>query len=722
MSVLVRSNLVIPRLRGPTVTRARLHQRLDATATAAVTLVSAPSGYGKTVAVASWLRDRDVLAAWVTLDGHDNDPVLLWTYVVTAVTECLGIEPIEVGHHPDLAIEALAAALRADRRRLIIVLDDVETVTRLATITHAVRALPINARLILIARSLPALPLPRLRAGRQLAEVRAQELAFTLEEARELLEVAEGLTLGADEIRTVVEQTEGWAAALHLAALRLRTDHAPLAGFNGRHRFVASYLAGEVVDRLEPELRAFLEETSVLPRISAELADHVRERTDSRHLLHCAVHENLFLVPLDEEGEWFRYHALFAEYLQSRVAHRGSLRVRAAEWFRDHDQIEDAVELAIAADDQALVASLLEEHHLELSRSGRSATVEGWIAALPRDLLAARPGVLAAGVLAASGSAIERDAARRLLALAGLAKTADPDRWTPYHEAARLLLSAVYGDDCVPAAAAAAEQALALARTHATELLVPAMAARAYTLLLLGAPREADALADAALVEVAAGDSPYGRVGALATRALVAAGERRPTVADAFAERALQEAARAHITTNLATTLAHFATAQAALQLGDPARAERSLRRALAIRATLEGGALHAWLTAALAEVHAARGRLTRAERALDEARELLAGCTDPGCVAAHVAVAAATVDRVRASAEPPREPLSNAELAVLRRFDDDRSTAEIAADLYLSRNTVKTHIRSIYRKLGVASRADALARAEALGLLASPG
>ena len=169
----------------------------------------------------------------------------------------------------------------------------------------------------------------------------------------------------------------------------------------------------------------------MLPRISAELADHVRGRTDSAHLLRCVAHENLFLVGLDEEGEWFRYHALFAEYLQTRVADGGRLRVRAAEWFRDHDQIEDAVELAIAADDQALVASLLEEHHLELSRSGRSTTVDRWIAALPRDLLTARPGVLAAGVLAASGSAIERDAARRLLALAGLAKTADPARWTP---------------------------------------------------------------------------------------------------------------------------------------------------------------------------------------------------------------------------------------------------------------------------------------------------
>ena len=407
VTVLVRSNLVIPRLRGPTVARPRLHQRLDATATAAVTLVSAPSGYGKTVAVASWLGDRDIAAAWVTLDGHDNDPVLLWTYVMTAVTERLGIEPIAVGHHPDLAIEALAAALRADRRRLIIVLDDVETVTRLATITHAVRALPPNARLILIARALPALPLPRLRAGRQLAEVRTQELAFTFDEARELLEVAEGLTLEADDVQTLVEQTEGWAAALHLAALRLRSDHAALAGFNGRHRYVASYLAGEVVDRLDPELRGFLEETSVLPRISAALADHVRERTDSRHLLHCAAHENLFLVPLDEEGEWFRYHALFAEYLRTRVGHRGALRVRAAEWFRDHDQIEDAVELAIAANDQVLVATLLEEHHLELSRAGRSATVDRWIAALPRELLAARPGVLAAGVLAASGSAID---------------------------------------------------------------------------------------------------------------------------------------------------------------------------------------------------------------------------------------------------------------------------------------------------------------------------
>ena len=212
-------------------------------------------------------------------------------------------------------------------------------------------------------------------------------------------------------------------------------------------------------------------------------------------------------------------------------------------------------------------------------------------------------------------------------------------------------------------------------------------------------------------------------VGALATRALVAALDQRPAVAQAHADRALRMAARGHITANLATACAHFAAAQAAVAHGDPARAERAIKRALAIRATLEGGALHAWLTAFLGQIHAARGRLLKAERTLDEARELLAGLHGPRVRRrATSRPRPRTCNAVRADAQPPQEPLTNAELAVLRRFEDDRSTAEIAAGLYLSRNTVKTHIRSIYRKLGVASRADARARAETLGLLTSPG
>ena len=402
------------------------------------------------------------------------------------------------------------------------------------------------------------------------------------------------------------------------------------------------------------------------------------------------------------------------------------LRVRAAEWFRDHDQIEDAVELAIAADDQALVASLLEEHHLELSRSGRSATVDRWIAALPRDLLAARPGVLAAG---RAGRERQRDRARRGAPPARARRPGQDRRPRPLDALPRGRAAAAERGLRrrlrARAAAAAAEQALALARTHATELVVPAMAARAYTLLLLGRARG----------RRTRWPTPRSSTSPPATARTAASArwprarwsppvERRPTVADALAERALR---RPPARTSPPTSRPPSPTSRpprppssTATRRGPSAR----LRRALAIRATLEGGALHAWLTA-----RAGRGprRPRPADRRPSARSTRPASCSPaaptPACVAAHVAAAAA--HRWIACAptpNAPREPLTNAELAVLRRFDDDRSTAEIAADLYLSRNTVKTHIRSIYRKLGVASRADARARAETLGLLASPG
>lgn len=710
--------------------RPRVNRLLDASASTCVTLVSAPPGYGKSVAVASWLATQPAAAAWVTADTHDNDPLRLWTYIVAGIQQALsGVgararERLRAGDPTaDPAIEVLAAELERDGRELVIVIDDLDRVVnarRLATITHAARALPANARLLLIARSDPALPLPRWRANGELTEIRASDLAFTRSEAAQLLTRAEGLTLSEPAIGALVERTEGWPAALHLATLRMRSSGTTLEGFNGRQRTVARYLATEVLAELDDDLRSFLVATSVLPRLSADLCDAVLERDDAADMLERAGHANLFLVALDEEGVWFRYQALFAEYLQAELDEERAVRLhrRASRWFRDHGEIEDAVEHAASGGDLETVAALLEEHHLELARGGRADTIDRWVAALPQDLLTARPGVLTAGVLAAGGSAQPRDDARRLLALAARARDADPDRWTLYHEGACLLLRALYEDDDVARATESARAAVAVAQADVPQLEVVATALLAHLRLLAGATEEADALARAAIEHPRAPVSPYGLVGALATRALVAVGAGRPQVATALADRALEEIDRAGIADGLPAAFVHFALARIALAEGRPADAERSLRKALRVRDAIEGGALHAWMTATLAEALALRGRIAVADGELSFAREIVAGCADPGVAPAAVEAGAHRIEDLRAGAAAPVEPLSKAELAVLRLFGEDRSARAIGGELYLSLNTVKTHIRAIYRKLGVASRQDALARAEELGLL----
>ena len=371
------------------------------------------------------------------------------------------------------------------------------------------------------------LPLPRWRANRQLAELRAADLALTRDEAAELLAAVEQLELRPEQLDAIVERTDGWPVAVHLAALRLKRTGAALDGFTGRHRDMARYLATEIVADLDDELRSFLARTSVLPRLCAGLCDHVLEIANADELLERVAQENLFLVALDEDGVWFRYQALFAEYLRAPLDGAGALHLRAAEWFRDHGLIEDAVDQYAAAGETRAIAELIETHHLELARSGRAATIERWIELLPPESLTARPGVLTAGMLAAGGRALPRDDALRLLSLADLAREADPPRWTPYHEATRLLLRSLYGDDDVGQAVEFARRALAVTRADAGQLEALAMSLLAFSLLLAGAP-EADELARETIVHPVAAVSPYALSGALATRALAAVLDGRP--------------------------------------------------------------------------------------------------------------------------------------------------------------------------------------------------
>ena len=402
--------LIATKLHAPRVgvygDRPRLSAHLDGALddTTHLTVLSAPPGYGKSVAVAGWLASRDVRSAWLSLDTADNDPVRFLRYVVAA------LEPLRpsIAGVTDVLLEGasgpeggaiLIDAIGATDDPFVLVLDDYHVVT--AEPVHALLRVLIEqgppfAHLVVVTREDPPFSLPRLRAHRRLVELRADELRYTVTEAAAYLGETSGLELDDEHIGRLVERTEGWIAGLQLAAISLRgqpTAPALIEAFTGSQRFVLDYLAAEVLGRLDPELRRFLVVTSVAERFTAGLCRELTGRADSASLLEHAERMNLFLIPLDLERRWYRFHHLFADYLRTLLdpAEQISLRERAADYLEAADLLEEAIGQAVAAGSTERAVRLLEGQARRTYEAGELTTLLGWLDALPRDRVAASP-------------------------------------------------------------------------------------------------------------------------------------------------------------------------------------------------------------------------------------------------------------------------------------------------------------------------------------------
>ena len=409
--VLLATKLHVPGPQLGFVARPRLAEALDAGLARALILVCAPAGSGKTALLADWVRSGGRPVAWLSLDVGDNDPVRFWRHVVAALDRARpGIAeragPL-LGPPAPASYEGLVTALVNDLAQVgedavLLVLDDYHLID--APPVHTPLAfllehLPPGLRLVLASRSDPPLPLPRLRAGGQLAELRAGELRFTAEEAAALLREAIGADLPEAAAAALAARTEGWAAGLQLAALSLRGQADPagfVATFSGSHRYVLDYLADEVLAGQTKQVRGFLLETSVLQRLSGELCDAVTGRTDGQALLEQVERAGLFLVPLDEVRGWWRYHHLFADLLRARLRQEQPGRVaalhhNAAAWCEEHRLADEAVAHALAAGDTTWAARLIERHFDETFWPGELTTVQRWLSALPAELAASRP-------------------------------------------------------------------------------------------------------------------------------------------------------------------------------------------------------------------------------------------------------------------------------------------------------------------------------------------
>jgi LuxR family maltose regulon positive regulatory protein len=427
--VLLATKLHVPRRRPGFVPRPRLVGRLEEGLARGLVLICAPAGSGKTVLLADWARHGGRPVAWLSLDVSDNDPARFWRHVVAAlgqarpgIGELAGpvLGPLEASS-PDGLVMALINELAADPREdeLLLVLDDYHLIDSQpvhGSLLFLLEHLPPGLRMVLASRSDPPLSLARLRAGGQLAELRAAELRFTADEAAALLREAIGADLPGTAVATLTARTEGWAAGLQLAGLSLRgqADTAGfVAAFSGSHRYILDYLTGEVLERQNPQVREFLLETSVLERLTGELCDAVTGRAGSQAMLADIERAGLFLVPLDEVRGWWRYHHLFADLLRARLQAEQPGRVpalhrAAAAWCQEHDLADDAVRHALAAGEAAWAARLVERHVEELLGRSEGVTLRRWLSALPAQAVRARPRLcLAQAYGAAQGFQLE---------------------------------------------------------------------------------------------------------------------------------------------------------------------------------------------------------------------------------------------------------------------------------------------------------------------------
>src|SRR5436190_5580905 len=448
--VLLATKLNVPRPQPGFVPRRRPAEALGDGLARGRVLVCAPAGFGKTALLANWGRGGGRQVAWLGLDGGDSDPARFWRYVVAALDRARPGLARRVGPPSPGSFEGLVTALinelAADPGpdEVLLVLDDYHLVDSgpvQESVAFLLENLPPGLRVVVSGRADPPLPLARLRARGQLAELRAADLRFTPEEAAALLGEAGGPGLPGTAVAALVARTEGWAAGLQLAGLSLR-GHADAAGFaaafSGSHRYVLDYLADEVLVGQSGPVRAFLLETSVLERLSGDLCDAVTGRAGGQAMLQDIERAGLFLVPLDEVRGWWRYHHLFADLLRARLQAEQPGRVQAlhraaAAWSQEHDLADDAVRHALAAGDVAWAARLVERHVETLLGRSEGVTLRRWLSALPAESLRDRPRLcLAQAYGAAQGFQVE--ALEALLDDAERAFAASGDE--PYHDPA----------------------------------------------------------------------------------------------------------------------------------------------------------------------------------------------------------------------------------------------------------------------------------------------
>ena len=418
------TKLYIPPVRTGVVPRARLIERLNEVLQRKLALISAPAGFGKTTLVSEWVASFGKPVAWLSLDEVDSDPTRFITYLIAAlqtIAPDIGKRALAAIQSPQLPpAETILISLLNDVAALpdsfILTLDDYHLIDSDPidrALTFLLDHMPPQMHLVIATREDPSLPLPRYRVRGYLTELRATDLRFTLAEAADFLNRIMGLNLSEGDIAVLDKRTEGWIAGLQLAALSMKDREditCFIQAFTGSHRYVLDYLIEEVLQRQSEHVRGFLMRTAILDRLCAPLCNVVTEQEDGKDLLDILERSNLFLMPLDDQRQWYRYHHLFAEVLQVRLTDAKpdlvpALHKRASIWYEHNGLAADAIYHALAAKDFERAAALIELAVPEMRRNRQGATVTelGWLKALPGDLVRLRPVLCVAYAYASFG-------------------------------------------------------------------------------------------------------------------------------------------------------------------------------------------------------------------------------------------------------------------------------------------------------------------------------
>jgi len=720
--------------------RESLVARLSDASGARLALIRAPAGWGKSTLLAQWRsaeRGRRAFA-WVTLDSSDSDPIRFWAYALEALRSAdpaIGSRSLALIRAPgvDLVGEmlpVLIGELNAFGGPLVLVLDDyhqLEGDAVHAGMRRLLDYLPDQVCVAIATRTEPPLQVPRLRARGQLVEVDADTLRFTRSEAGVLLNERLGLELADEDVTALHQRAEGWPAAVYLAGLSLRNRadrHEFIVRFAGDDRHIVDYLGEEVLADLDSDTRELLLRTSILERVSGPLCDATADTTGSSRKLETLARSNLFVVPLDDRRDWYRYHHLFRACLNAELRLESTelipeLHRRASSWFQRSGEMTEAINHAIAGQDFPAASELLAAHWNEVVSTGGLRSVDMWLMALPEQVVTSDARLC----LARAWTSFAKGALEEVLPCLETAEAAPApgpllDGTTSVASGAATLRASYWlrvGD--FGKTVSYAREALALEHGPWRAICANCLGTAFYWLDETAQARQQLE----ATIEVGRELVPLVALFAVGLLAVLDC-ERQDWNA---VSRRLHDARQMIEGDGLGE---YWMTAGAVLAGGlecehhnDLEGAETAMARSLVLYRRGQAPVEIANALLHLARVHVRQGHDAVANDEIEEAAMLVRSCPDPGPrilrLLAQARGGARTAARVMRRPTGVEE-LSEGEVRVLRLLASELTQREIGAELYLSLNTIKSHTRSIFRKLGASSRGQAVARARELKLI----